>query len=84
MKPRPNPWIALPALLLGAVIGYIGWVITDASCRLDGPTALNAGCPVASTIVSVASFVGAAFGIALVLSLVYRSLAEHREREQNR
>ncbi|HUO46839.1 MAG TPA: hypothetical protein VM470_08400 [Acidimicrobiia bacterium] len=83
MKARPNPWIALPAILLGALIGYIGWVITDASCRLDGPTALNAGCPVASTIVALASFVGAAFGVALVLSLVYRSLAEYRERDQN-
>ncbi len=80
MKARPNPWIALPALGLGLVLGYLGWLITDASCRLEGGTALDGGCPLVSTLVGLGSFLGATWGIALVLSLVYRSIAEYRDR----
>lgn len=80
MKLRPNPWIAVPALGLGILLGYLGWLVTDASCRLEATTALGSGCPLASTLVGLVSFVIATWGIALILSLVYRSLAEHRER----
>lgn len=82
MKLRPNPWIAVPALTLGLLIGYLGWLVTEASCRLDANTAIDAGCPVTAVFVGVASLVGATIGVAIVLSLVYRSIAEYRERHQ--
>ena len=76
MKRRPNPWIAIPALALGALAGVLGWVVTDVSCRQDGP-----GCPGWATLTSIVSFATVTVGVALVLVLVYRSLAEWSERE---
>ena len=84
MKSRLNWWIAGPALGLGILLGYLGWLVTDASCRLDATTALASGCPLASTLVGLGSFVIATWGVGLILSLVYRSLAEHRQRHEGR
>jgi hypothetical protein len=78
--PRPNPWIAIPAVVLGLLVGYLGWLVTDRSCRLDANTAIDAGCPVTAVIVGAASLAGTIIGIAIVLSLVYRSIAEYRDR----
>ncbi len=80
MRMRPNPWIAVPALALGLLIGYLGWLITETSCQLDSNNAIDPGCPVTAVVVGVASLAGATVGIAIVLSLVYRSIAEYRER----
>jgi hypothetical protein len=82
VKARPNPWIALPALLLGALIGYIAWVVTDTACRLEGTTTFDAGCPISATVISLASFAAATIGLAIVLSLVFRSVAEYRDRDR--
>jgi hypothetical protein len=65
------------------LLGYLGWLVTDASCRLEAATALSTGCPLASTLVGLASFIIATWGVALILSLVYRSLAEHRQRQED-
>jgi hypothetical protein len=77
---RPNPWIAIPAVALGLLVGYLGWLVTDRSCQLDASTAIDAGCPVTAVIVGAVSLAGAMIGIAIVLSLVYRSIAEYRDR----
>jgi len=76
---RPNPWIAIPAVALGLLVGYLGWLVTDMSCRLDATTAIDAGCPVTAVIIGAVSLVGTIIGIAIVLSLVYRSIAEYRD-----
>jgi hypothetical protein len=80
MRARPNPRIAIPAVVLGLLVGYLGWLVTDRSCRLDANTAIDAGCPVTAVIVGAASLAGTIIGIAIVLSLVYRSIAEYRDR----
>jgi len=71
MRQRPNPWIAIPALSMGLLAGALGWVVTDVSCRQEGD-----GCVGWSTIVAILAFISVTVGLALVLVLVYRSLAE--------
>lgn len=73
---RPNPWIALPSLLLGLLAGALGWLVTDVSCRQDDG---GASCTGWAALVAALAFVGVTVGVALVLVLVYRSLAEWRE-----
>ncbi len=62
-------------MLTGALAGAIGWVVTDVSCRQD----TGAPCVPWAVLAAVLSFVGVSVGVALVLVLVYRSLAEWRE-----
>ncbi len=72
---RPNPWIAIPALALGTLAGTLGWVVTDVSCgQTDGSPCVGWG-----VFVATVAFIGVTVGVALVLVLVYRSLAEWRE-----
>lgn len=68
---RPNPWIALPSLVLGALAGFLGWIVTDVSCSQQGDS-----CGGWSAMVAGLAFLGVTIGVALVLSLVFRSLAE--------
>ncbi len=74
---RPNPWIAIPALTMGALGGVIGWVVTDASCSQGGAMT----CPGWAALFASLAFLGVTTGVGLVLVLVYRSLAEWRQRE---
>lgn len=73
----PNPWIAIPAVALGLLAGVLGWVVTDVSCRQGAGAA---SCPGWSVLIALVAFAGVTIGVALVLVLVYRSLAEWRER----
>jgi hypothetical protein len=73
MRRRPNPWIAIPALVTGVLAGALGWVVTDVSCA--------AGCPGWASLVSVASFLLVTIGVVLILALVYRSIAEWNEKK---
>ena len=75
---RPNPWIAIPALSLGLLAGVLGWVVTDVSCRAVDAARAGSACPGWTTAISLLSFVAVTIGVALVLVLVYRSLAEWR------
>lgn len=75
----PNPWVTVPSLLVGTLAGLLGWVVTDVSCRSDNGTE----CPGWSALIASVSFVAAALGVALVLGLVYRSLAEWRQRSNS-
>lgn len=74
MRRKPNPWIVVPALLLGLLAGLLGWVVTDVSCRQSG-----AGCVGWSALMSIAAFLFVTVSVSIVLVLVYRSLAEWRE-----
>ena len=79
---KPNPWIAIPALSLGLLAGVLGWVVTDVSCRATDTSPAGSACPGWATGIGVLSFLVVTIGVALVLVLVYRSLAEWREKTQ--
>lgn len=73
----PNPWIALPSLVLGGLAALLGWMVTDVSCRQAAPGAQ--GCPGWAALIAVAAFLMVAVGVAVLLALVFRSLAEWRQ-----
>lgn len=82
MRRRPNPWILIPSVAAGLVAAWLGGMVTAVSCRyrdLDGRTVT---CPGWTTVVSVLSFLVVATGVAIVLVLVYRSIAEWREQQE--
>lgn len=76
VRRKPNPRIAIPSLLLGLLAAVLGWVVTSLSCDLSDATG---GCVPWSIVMSVAAFFVVTVGTAVILSLVYRSLAEWRE-----
>lgn len=82
MRRTPNPWIAIPALLMGLLAGALGWVVTDVSCRQPDADGFISPCYGWAGLIGVVSFIAAAIGVAVLLALVYRSLAEWREREE--
>ncbi len=82
MRRVPNPWIAIPALLLGALAGALGWVVTDVSCRQPDADGVSASCNGWAALFAVVSFLAVTVGVTLLLVLVYRSLSEWRERQQ--
>lgn len=81
MKRVPNPWIAIPSLLTGALAAALGWVVTDVSCRQPDPSGLVTPCNGWAALIAVVSFVVVTIGVGVLLMLVYRSLAEWRERQ---
>ena len=81
MRRFPNPWIAVPALVLGALAGALGWVVTDVSCRQPDAQGLVRSCNGWAGLFAVLSFLIVTIGVALMLALVFRSLAEWRERQ---
>lgn len=82
MRRRPNPWIVVPALVMGVLAAALGWVVTDVSCRQPDAAGVIGSCPGWSAFFAVLSFVGVTVGVTLLLVLVYRSLGEWRERQQ--
>jgi hypothetical protein len=77
---RPNPWIAIPSLVLGALAAALGWIVTEVSCRVPDGTGGYTTCTGWATVVAIASFLAVTIGAALILVLVYRSLAEWQEK----
>ena len=84
MRRRPNPWIAIPSLALGLLAGALGWVVTDVSCRQPDGTGGFTSCTGWAVLVAAVSFVVVTIGVALIMVLVYRSLAEWREGSSSR
>lgn len=72
---KPNPWIAIPSILTGVLGGALGWMVTSVTCNQEGRT-----CSVWAGAFALISFVAVTIGVALLLALVFRSLAEWRER----
>jgi len=81
MRRRPNPWIAVPSLLLGALAAVLGWIVTDVSCRVPAGTGGYTTCVGWAAVIATVSFLVVTLGVALILVLVYRSLAEWREKQ---
>ena len=77
---RPNLWLVIPSVVVGLLVGWLGWIATQVSCRADqalgGP-----GCPGAATAVGLVSFVGATIGVLVVLAMTGRSIAEYRDQK---
>lgn len=73
----PNPWIALPSLLLGGLGAWVTYLVMDLSCRVEVDGGIET-CTGLAVSLSVAVFVLATVGMAVVLVLVYRSIAEYR------
>jgi hypothetical protein len=67
---------------LGLIAGVLGWIVTDVSCRQPDPTGGFTTCYGWATLVAIVSFLVVTIGAALVLVLVYRSIAEWREGQQ--
>ncbi len=83
MKRRlPNPWIAVPALGLGLLAAALGWVVTDVSCRQPDADGVISSCNGWAAFFAVLAFLAVTIGVGLMLVLVFRSLAEWRERQQ--
>jgi H+/Cl- antiporter ClcA len=82
VRRRPNPWIVIPSLALGLLAAALGWLVTDVSCRQSDPAEVAGSCPGWSVFFSVVSFLVVTVGVAVLLVLVYRSLAEWQERRQ--
>lgn len=81
MKRLPNPWIAVPALASGLLAAWLGGTVTAVSCRYLEPDGTLVTCPGWTAAVSVLSFLVVSAGITIVMVLVYRSLAEWRDRQ---
>ena len=79
MRRRPNPWVAIPSLSLGLLAGALGWIVTDLSCRQPEAGGGFTTCVGWAALVAVLSFLAVTIGVALILVLVYRSLAEWQE-----
>lgn len=84
MSRRPNPWITIPSLAMGLLAGVLGWVVTDVSCRQPDAAGGVTGCSGWAAFFAILSFFVVSSGVALMLVLVYRSLGEWRERQQQR
>jgi len=79
MRRRPNPWIAIPSLGIGLLAGALGWIVTEVSCRRPDSGGGFTTCAGWAALVAVVSFLAVTVGVALILVLVYRSLAEWQE-----
>lgn len=79
MKRRmPNPWILVPSLLIGALGAWITYLVMDVSCRVEVDGVLETCTGLATSLAAVV-FVLTTVGMAIVLVLVYRSIAEFRD-----
>ena len=79
---RPNPWIAVPSLALGLLAAALGWVVTDVSCRQPDANGVISPCNGWAAFFAILAFLAVTVGVALLLVLVFRSLAEWRERQE--
>lgn len=80
MRRRPNPWILIPAVVAGLFGGGLGWVVNDVACRSD----LGSGCPARSLFWSWLGFLLGLVGMAVIMVLVSRSIAEWRDYQERR
>lgn len=82
MKRRPNLWIVLPALLSGALAAWLGGTVTAVSCRYRDLDGTLVTCPGWTATVAVLSFLAIGLGVLVVMVLVFRSLAEWRQQQE--
>ncbi len=77
----PNPWIVIPSLIAGVVGGVLGWVVTDVSCRVELESGAISSCPGWAATFAVVGAVTGVLGVAVMMVLVFRSLAEWRAQQ---
>jgi hypothetical protein len=82
MRRSPNPWISIPSVSLGLLAGALGWVVTDVSCQTQDASGKVTSCPGWALGVGVLSFLIVTIATALILALVYRSIAEWNEKRE--
>ena len=82
MRRSPNPWIAIPSVILGLVAGALGWVVTVVGCQQPNSAGQVSSCNGWAFAIAAVTFVAVTIGVGLVLVLVYRSLAEWREKTE--
>ena len=75
----PNPWIAIPSVVLGAIAGWVGYVVTDVSCRVEIEPGVVESCPGWAIAIAGLAFVIVTAGMLVVMVLVARSIAEARQ-----
>lgn len=75
---RPNPWIAVPALMAGLFGGGLGWVVNDVACRSD----LGSACWGRSIFWGILGFALGLAGMTVIMVLVSRSIAEWRDYQE--
>ena len=80
MRRSPNPWIAIPSIGLGLLAGALGWVVIDVGCQQPDSAGQVSSCNGWAFAAAGATFVAVTVGVGLVLVLIYRSLAEWREK----
>lgn len=79
MKRRiPNPWILVPSLFIGALGAWVTYLVMEVSCRVEVDGVIETCTGLATSLATVV-FVLATVGMAIVLVLVYRSIAEFRD-----
>ncbi len=81
MRRLPNPWFLLPVLAAAALGGLLGREVARVTCSFgsDALEAGRAGCPGFEVFAAIAGALVAAAGVAVVVTLAIRSLAEWRE-----
>ena len=76
----PNPWITLPSVVLGAIAAWVGYVVTDVSCRAEIEPGVITSCPGWAIAIAIIAFLTVTAGMLIVMVLVARSIAEAQER----
>ena len=72
----------MPSITLGLLAAALGWVVTDVSCQTPDAAGNVSSCPGWAFGVSLLSFLVVTVGVALILALVYRSIAEWNEKRE--
>ncbi len=78
MRRRPNPWIAVPSVAAGLFGAGLGWVVNDVACRSDS----GSGCVGRSLFWGGVGLALGLVGMAVIMVLVARSIAEWREYQE--
>lgn len=65
--------------MVGLLAGFLGWFVTDLSCTTADPVDAVTSCPGWSALISLTAFIAVTIGMAMVLILVFRSLAEWKD-----
>lgn len=74
----PNPWVVIPSLLFGVLGAWVTYLVMDVSCRVEADGVVETCTGLAFTL-AAAVFIVTTIGMAVVLVLVYRSIAEFRD-----
>ncbi len=78
MRRLPNPWFLVPSVVAGILGALLGKEIARVTCTFGSD---SAGCPGFELGAAIAGGVTAFLGVAVVVNLALRSIAEWREHQ---